>query len=73
MKNNDLRLYMDVGTKEGFHEDDCLNDARAMSALPAKKKKIEHRFIVDEGGIHNEKAWADRFPAAFLWLFEGAA
>lgn len=30
-------------------------------------------FSVDEGGIHNEKAWAGRFPAAFLWLFEGAA
>jgi metallo-beta-lactamase class B len=28
-----LRLYMDVGTEEGEHKDDYLNDARAMSGL----------------------------------------
>lgn len=67
----DLRIYMDVGTDEGDHRDDYLADARAMSELLSKKKKVEQRFIVDEGGIHNETAWAARFPGAFLWLFEG--
>jgi len=69
--NHDLSIYMDVGTDEGDHKDDYLNDAKAVSGLLSKKKRIEHKFIVDEGGIHNEKAWAARFPAAFLWLFEG--
>ncbi len=68
----DLRIYMDVGTNEGFHEEEYLADAGEMSALFSKKKNIAHRFFVDEGGIHNESAWAARFPAAFLWLFEGA-
>jgi len=65
----DTRIYMDVGTKEGWHEEEYLADARAMSGLFAKKG-VEQRFVIDEGGIHNESAWARRFPAAFLWLFE---
>lgn len=67
----DMRVYMDVGTKEGDHADEYLVDARAVSVLFAGKKSVEQRFVVDEGGIHNESAWARRFPAAFLWLFEG--
>jgi len=67
-----VRVYMDVGTSEGERQDDYLSDARVMSALFSKKKKITQRFLVDEGGVHNEKAWARRFPAAFLWLFENA-
>jgi len=66
-----LRIYMDVGTEEGDHRDDYLRDAGGLSALLTGKKGVEHRFIIDKGGIHNEKAWAKRFPAAFLWLFEG--
>ncbi|MDO8805273.1 MAG: alpha/beta hydrolase-fold protein [Elusimicrobiota bacterium] len=68
----DMRIYMDVGTKEGWHEDEYLADARAMSVLFSEKKRIAQRLVVEEGGIHNESAWAGRFPAAFLWLFEGA-
>lgn len=66
---HDMRIYMDVGTKEGWHEDEYLADARAMSVLFSKKKRIAQRLVVDEGGIHNESAWARRFPSAFLWLF----
>ena len=65
------RVYMDVGTDEGDQKDEYLADARAMSALLSGKRGIEQKFVIDEGGIHNEKAWAARFPAAFLWLFEG--
>ncbi len=67
-----LRVYIDVGTKEGDHEDDYLADAQNIAGLFSKKKGAERLLIVDEGGIHNETAWAERFPAAFLWLFEGA-
>jgi len=67
----DLRVYMDVGTEEGDRKEEYLEDARLMSCIFSDEKKIEQRFVVDEGGIHNEKAWAARFPAAFLWLFEG--
>ena len=65
----DTRIYMDVGTKEGWHEDEYLADARAISALFLKKKWITQQLVIDEGGIHSESAWARRFPAAFLWLF----
>jgi predicted alpha/beta superfamily hydrolase len=68
----DLRVYMDVGTEEGDRKEEYLEDARLMTCVFSDEKKIEQRFVVDEGGIHNEKAWARRFPAAFLWLFEGA-
>ena len=68
-----LRVYMDVGTNEGDREKEYLEDARAMSAVFSKKKGVARRFVIEEGGIHNEKAWAARFPAAFLWLFEGEA
>ena len=65
-----LRIYMDVGTNEGDHGKEYIRDAKAMSALFSKKKGVTQRFILDEGGIHNEKDWARRFPGAFLWLFE---
>ena len=65
------RVYMDVGTDEGDQKDEYLSDAIAMSELISKKRGIAQRFIIDEGGIHNEKAWGRRFPPAFLWLFEG--
>ena len=65
------RLYMDVGTDEGDQKDEYLSDAIAMSELISKKRELAQRFVIDEGGIHNEKAWAARFPSAFLWLFEG--
>jgi predicted alpha/beta superfamily hydrolase len=68
----DLRIYMDVGTKEDGREDEYLADARGMAGLFSGEKNIKQRFVVDEGGRHNEKAWARRFPAAFLWLLEGS-
>jgi len=68
----ELRIYMDVGTKEDGREDEYLNDARAMDGLFSEKKNITRRLVVDEGGRHDEKAWARRFPAAFLWLLEAA-
>ncbi|HNW43194.1 MAG TPA: alpha/beta hydrolase-fold protein [Elusimicrobiales bacterium] len=67
-----LRVYMDVGTEEGDHGPEYLTDAGAMAAAFSKKRGVEQRYVVDQGGIHNEKAWAQRFPAAFLWLLEGS-
>jgi hypothetical protein len=37
----------------------------------ALKRGTSVNFVLDEGGEHNEAAWARRFPAAFLWLFGG--
>ncbi|HBA59866.1 MAG TPA: esterase [Elusimicrobia bacterium] len=67
-----LRVYMDVGTEEGDMKEAYLEDARAMAELMAAKKGVTLKFVVDEGGLHNEKDWARRFPAAFLWLFKDA-
>lgn len=67
-----LHVYMDVGTEEGDHQEDYLNDAKAVAEAFSRKKGVILNFVVDEGGIHNESAWARRFPAAYLWLFKKA-
>ncbi|MCF7912794.1 MAG: hypothetical protein K9M99_09715 [Candidatus Cloacimonetes bacterium] len=69
------RVYIDVGTQEGDNlqqRDAYLNDARQMYEFLLKSGLDEKniRLIISEGDGHNETAWAKRFPAAFLWLWQ---
>jgi predicted alpha/beta superfamily hydrolase len=65
-----LRVYMDVGTNEaGDPSREYLESAKAVDALFSQKAGLERQFIIDQGGVHHESAWARRFPTAFLWLF----
>jgi len=71
-----VRLYMDVGTGEKISSSATAPEIYAdiageISGLLARKKNVEHRFLIERGGLHNEAAWAGRFPAALEWLFGG--
>ena len=76
------RIYMDVGTAEGANLSDdktaalaqsmrYVTDARRMRDLLVQKGcHPGHNFVYveDEGGIHNESAWARRLPGALRFL-----
>lgn len=66
-----VRIYMDVGTNEGEGKEpeDYVREAKHINEVLQKKEGITVKFIIDEGGQHNEKYWAKRFPEAFLWTF----
>jgi len=60
------RLYLDVGTEEGAV---TLRDARALKAM-LDEKGIDGRvsYLEDDGGRHEEEAWARRIGAALEFL-----
>jgi predicted alpha/beta superfamily hydrolase len=64
-----MRVYMDVGTEEGHFREHYVECTDAVNRIFSKNKKIVKKYVIDEGGTHNEAEWARRFPQAFLWLF----
>jgi predicted alpha/beta superfamily hydrolase len=68
-------VYLDVGTAEGsrqHNEEERLryvNDSRRVAQELAARGLGEDRLklVIDEGGEHNEAAWARRLPAALKW------
>lgn len=57
------RLYLDHGTRE--------NTAGRMAQLLRRKgyrDEIDLRYVKEEGGEHNERAWARRLPDALRFL-----
>jgi len=81
LKDIDLSLptrwYLDVGTKETsneaishFNELYVSGSQEIVNTLTERGVSLEFiLFVVDEGGIHNEKDWARRLPHALKWLF----
>ena len=74
-KNKEMKIYLDVGTKEfqrGKYDKKYAQATIDMHDLLRKVgfDKSELELVVEQKGIHNEKYWAKRFPEAFLWLFE---
>lgn len=73
-KKYPMKLYFDVGTREGSKSraKAYIQDSVDAVELLRKrgKKQITIQFIIDKGAIHHETAWARRFPAAFVWLFQ---
>lgn len=71
-----LKIYLDIGTKEGSDQSKVdleniyvkdsieLNDLLLNLGLPEENLK----FIIDEEAIHNEIAWANRFPDFIRWM-----
>ncbi len=64
-----LKLWLDIGTKEG---DGAVEPARKLrAALVAKGWKVgaDLRYMEAEGAEHNERAWAARFPEVLTFFF----
>jgi predicted alpha/beta superfamily hydrolase len=78
------RIYLDVGTHEGRPKDrdplqlrddpgGYVRMVRASRDLLVAKGYRESRdllYVEDEGGIHNEAAWAERFPPLIRFLLK---
>jgi predicted alpha/beta superfamily hydrolase len=68
------RVYMDVGGEESPDDPELsatyLDEARRMADLLRGMGYDESqlRFVVEDGAIHHETAWARRFPDAARFL-----
>lgn len=74
----DQRVYLDIGDCESSDEkikafpDIYVEGTKALyevlihQGMPEKQVKL----IIEEGGVHNELAWARRFPKAIEWLYD---
>ncbi len=69
------KVYLDVGTQEGSRQNNeeerlsYINDTRRIhDQLAAQGLGPDRlRVVFDEGGQHNEAAWARRLPEALRW------
>ncbi|HAS73622.1 MAG TPA: carbohydrate esterase, partial [Clostridiales bacterium UBA8960] len=72
-----IRWYLDIGTNETSNEKiENFKDIYVDGTLALENQLIELgvprddvRVVVEAGAVHNELAWARRFPEAFKWLF----
>ena len=67
---NNQRVYIDCGTKET--EDEYVNLGyltynREYNTL--LDNRVQHEYVEEEGGIHDEISWNRRLPNALRWLF----
>ncbi len=72
-----MKWYLDIGTNESSNDTiknfsdiyvkGTMEVYENLLAVGVKEENI--KCVVDEGGVHNEEAWARRFPEAFEWLF----
>ncbi|MCD4690137.1 hypothetical protein K8S17_01605 [bacterium] len=73
-----LRLWLDMGTAEDGRDanrDDVPDiielhrDVRDTLVGYGMKLGRDLKYVEDEGAVHNERAWAARFPRALMFLF----
>ena len=81
------RIYIDVGTHEGSprHRDHLqlrrepgayvtmVRHARDILVEKGYREGRDLLYVEDEGALHNEEAWARRFPRAVRFLIDGKA
>jgi len=72
-----IQWYLDIGTKETsndeYSEFNQLYLLGSKSVYQTLKKKVSEpylKFIIEDGGIHNERDWSRRFPEAIRFLFK---
>jgi len=76
-KKPKVRIWMDIGTKEGRNEDEAgqtVNDARLLRDTLVKKgwkPGQELMYFEAVGAEHNEGAWAARVESMLEFLFPG--
>lgn len=68
------RVFVAVGTKESSRSGDSdayINTVKELADVLRSKGLGEDRFkfVVQDGGTHFEKTWADRLPGAMTFLF----
>ena len=74
-KNTRLRIWLDIGTKEGGNKNEevnTTNNTRLLrDALIAKgcKEGSDLKYFEAEGAEHNERAWAQRVEQILRFLF----
>ncbi len=71
------KIYVSVGTNEGKDErkknmsqiyvDSSKNIVRLLREKGFQDDKL--KFVIEEGGIHNEASWSIRFPDFVKWAF----
>lgn len=68
------RIFLGVGTAETGKPDrdrSVVDDVRELAGILRRAGLDQRRlrFVVEDGGAHNESAWARRFPEALAFLF----
>ena len=67
---NEQKIYLDIGTEE-FDDEILKSSYISLSQMTYGflKDRVEIKYLVDEGAIHNEKYWQKRLPAALKYLY----
>ena len=68
---NEQKIYLDTGTEE--FEDDILKSSYislSQMAYGFLKDRLDIKYVIDKGAIHNEKYWQKRLPDSLRYLFE---
>lgn len=75
--NLPIKWYLDIGTNETSNDEKAefnrLYLEGSKSVYQTLKEKVSEpnlRFIIEDGGIHNERDWSRRFPEAIAFLFK---
>jgi len=68
------RIFLATGTAEAGRKDkdqSMVDDVRELAAILGRAGLDDKRlkFVVDQGALHHESAWAKRFPDALTFLF----
>jgi enterochelin esterase-like enzyme len=68
------RIFLATGTAEAGREDrdrSVVDDVRELAGIFRRAGLDDRRLklVIEEGGTHQESAWARRFPDALLFLF----
>ena len=69
-QKNKQKIYLDTGTEE--FEDDILKSSYislSQMAYGFLKDKLDIKYVIDKGAIHNEKYWQNRLPDALKYLY----
>lgn len=67
---NKQKIYLDTGTEE--FDDDILKSSYislSQMAYGFLKDRLDIKYVIDEGAIHNEKYWQKRLPDALKYLY----
>lgn len=68
---NKQKIYLDTGTKE-FEDEVTQKSYVSLSqmAYGFLKDRVEIKYVVDQGAIHNEIYWQKRLPDALKYLYD---